>query len=150
MNSFNMQTIDLSNIFSEADVEEKIILPLFKELGLIRGASDYRLRVPVPMTLGRQKITKEADIIIYKDKKPFVVIEAKKKTEKLDDDVITQLDSYAIWSCAKYGVACNGREFVIRGYLRGNERVYLVKKSLSKLDMDLITTRNTVIYHILE
>ena len=138
MNSFNMQTIDLSNIFSEADVEEKIILPLFKELGLIRGASDYRLRVPVPMKLGRQKITKEADIIIYKDKKPFVVIEAKKKTEKLDDDVITQLDSYAIWSCAKYGVACNGREFVIRGYLQGNERVYLVKKSLSKLDMDLI------------
>lgn len=138
MNSFNMQTIDLSNIFSEADVEEKIILPLFKELGLIRGISDYRLRVPIPMTLGRQKITKEADIIIYKDKKPFVVIEAKKKTEKLDDDVISQLDSYAIWSCAKYGVACNGREFVIRGYLQGNERVYLVKKSLSKLDIDLI------------
>ena len=26
MNSFNMQTIDMSNIFSEADVEEKILV----------------------------------------------------------------------------------------------------------------------------
>ena len=138
MNTLGILSADIANVFSEADVEDKIIIPLFKELGLIRNTSDYRLRVPVPMTLGKQKVTKEADIMIYKDKKPFIVIEAKKKSEKLDDDAISQLDSYAIWSSAKYGVACNGKEFVIRGYLQGNERIYLVKKPLAKLDADLI------------
>ena len=43
-----------------------------------------------------------------------------------------------MWLKAPYGIACNGVDFVVRGYLHGNERVYLIKKSLEKLDLTLI------------
>ena len=134
-NHFN---IDLSYVHSEADVEDKIILPLLREIGVIKNAKDFTSRVPVKMKLGRKWETKEADIVIYKDEKPFIVIEAKSKSERLDDDKIAQLDSYAMWLPAPYGIACNGIDFVMRGYLRGNEKVYLIKKSLEKLDYSLV------------
>lgn len=134
-NHFN---IDLSYVRSEADVEDKIILPLLREIGVIKNDKDFSLRVPVKMKLGRKWETKEADIVVYKDEKPFVVIEAKSKNERLDDDEIAQLDSYAMWLPAPYGIACNGIDFVMRGYLRGNEKVYLIKKSIEKLDFSLV------------
>lgn len=130
--------VDLSTARSEADVENKIIIPLLKEAGIIKENKDYSLRVPVKMTLGRQSVTKEADIVVYKNKKPFIVIEAKSKGERLDDDEIAQLDSYAVWLPAPYGIICNGLDFVLRGYLSGNEKVYLIKKTLEKLDLSLV------------
>ena len=135
--------VDLSTARSEADVENKIIIPLLKEAGIIKENKDYSLRVPVKMTLGRQSVTKEADIVVYKNKKPFIVIEAKSKGERLDDDEIAQLDSYAVWLPAPYGIICNGLDFVLRGYLSGNEKVYLIKKTLpwiniEKLNIDKI------------
>ena len=77
--------IDLSTITSEADVENKIIVPLLRKVGIIRTDKDFSLRVPVKMQLGRQTVTKEADIVIYRDRKPFIVIEAKQKEERLYD-----------------------------------------------------------------
>lgn len=132
--------ISLSQLTSEADVENKVIIPLFRELGLIRNENDYKLRVPVRIHAGRQSVTKQADIVIYKGGVPYVVIEAKSPESRIDDEAIAQLDSYAMWLPAKFGVACDGISFVLRGYFEGNERVYLVNKKLSLINKDLISS----------
>ena len=129
---------DLSVIGSEEDVKTKIILPLLKQIGIINGDNDYSQEVPVQITSGRKRETKFADIVVYKEKKTYIVVEAKDKDVKIDDDEISQLDSYAIWLKVPYGIICNGREFVMRAYLFGNERVFLIKKALNRLDLDLI------------
>ena len=123
---------------SENDVVNKIIIPLFEDLNLIKNDSDYRLSVPVKMQMGREHFTKQADIVIYKGGTPFIVVEAKKKNEKITDDVISQLDSYAMWLPTEFGVATNGIEFVMRRYLSGNKKVYLIKKDINKLDKSLV------------
>lgn len=130
--------IDYSSIISEADVENKVIIPILKNIGLIKFKKDYRLRVPVQMRVGREHVTKEADIVIYKDSKPYLVIEAKAPRERLDDEAVGQLDSYAMWLEATYGMVCNGKEIILRGYLSGNRKVYLIRKSIDKLDLDLL------------
>lgn len=123
---------------SENDVVNKIIIPLFKDLNLIKNDSDYGLSVPVKMQLGREHFTKQADIVIYREGTPFIVVEAKKKNEKITDDVISQLDSYAMWLPTEFGIATNGIEFVMRKYLSGNKKVYLIKKDIDKLDKSLV------------
>ena len=90
------------------------------------------------MQLGREHFTKQADIVIYREGTPFIVVEAKKKNEKITDDVISQLDSYAMWLPTEFGVATNGIEFVMRKYLSGNKKVYLIKKDIDKLDKSLV------------
>ena len=50
---------------SEAEVENKTIIPLLQKLSLISNENMYRLRVPVRMQDGREKKTKEADIVLY-------------------------------------------------------------------------------------
>ena len=129
---------DLSVIRSEDDVKTKILLPLLKQIRIINNDNDYSQEVPVQITSGRKRETKFADIVIYKGGKPYIVVEAKDKDVKIDDDEISQLDSYSIWLKAPYGIICNGREFVMRAYLFGNERVFLIKRALSRLDLDLI------------
>lgn len=136
----NILNTPLNQLSSEADVENKVIIPLFRELGLIRTQEDYKLRVSVHIHAGRQSVTKQADIVIYKDGEPYVVIEAKSPDSRIDDDAIAQLDSYAMWLPAKFGVACDGITFVLRGYFEGNERVYLINKKLSLIDLNLISS----------
>jgi type I restriction enzyme M protein len=133
-------TVPQSQLSSEADVENKVIIPLFKALGLIRGNNDYRLRVPVSICAGRQMLTKQADIVIYRNGNPYIVIEAKSPSAHINDDAIAQLDSYAMWLPAKFGVACDGYSFILRGYFEGNERVYLINKRLNLLDYGLLSS----------
>lgn len=132
--------IPVSQLNSEADVENKVIIPLFKALGLIRNNNDYSLRVPVRIHSGHQIETKQADIVIYKDNRPYIVIEAKSPDARIDDDAIAQLDSYAMWLPARFGIACDGISFVLRGYFEGNERVYLVNKRLSQIEPEILTS----------
>ena len=115
---------------SENDVVNKIIIPLFKDLNLIKNDSDYGLSVPVKMQLGREHFTKQADIVIYREGTPFIVVEAKKKNEKITDDVISQLDSYAMWLPTEFGIATNGIEFVMRKFIYISTRRYLIKITL--------------------
>jgi type I restriction enzyme M protein len=130
--------VDLSTIYSESDVESKILIPLMKQIGIIKKDSDYSQQVPVRITSGTDTSTKPADIVVKKNDMNFIVIEAKNKDVTLGDDEVRQLDSYAIWLKAPYGILCNGREFVLRAYLHGNQRVFLIKKALNKLDLSLI------------
>jgi len=125
---------------AEAEVENKYIIPLLKQFSLITSDDMYRMRVPVKVRAGKWKGDKEADIVLYNSKrKPFVVVEAKNSDEPLDDDAIGQLDSYCFWLQCPYGIACNGKDFVVRVYLSGNERRYLVKTIVSKLKKEQLS-----------
>ena len=125
---------------AEAEIENKYIIPLLKQFSLITSDDMYRMRVPVKVRAGKWKGDKEADIVLYNSKrKPFVVVEAKNSDEPLDDDAIGQLDSYCFWLKCPYGIACNGRDFVVRVYLSGNERRYLVKTSVSRLKKEQLS-----------
>lgn len=128
----------MSQVRSEADVESKVLIPLFKYIGIINNDSDFGMRVPVRIQAGRSSFSKEADIVIYKNGNPFIVIEAKSPDAKINDEGIAQLDSYAMWLPAKFGVACDGINFILRGYFDGNRRVYLINKPLSQLNVDLL------------
>lgn len=125
---------DLNYIPSEAEEENKTIIPLLKKLLLITNDNMYRMRVPVKMQEGRKEVTKEADIVLYApNKKPFVVVESKKSSELLDDDAIKQLDSYAFWLGCSYGIACNGKTIVVRAYMAGNERRFIIRSSVDRI-----------------
>lgn len=125
---------NLKYIPSEAEEEIKTIIPLLKELSLITSDNMYRVRVPVPMQQGRKKVTKEADIVLYNsNSKPFVVVESKKSNELLDDEAINQLDSYAFWLGCSYGIACNGKTFVVRAYMAGNERRFIIRSAIDRI-----------------
>ena len=94
----------------------------------------YRVRVPVKIQDGREKKSKEADIVLYgANNKPFVVIEAKRPSEPLNDDAINQLDSYAFWLKCPYGIACDGKTFVVRAYMAGNERRFIIRTSVDRI-----------------
>lgn len=136
----NYINVPVSQLNSEADVENKVIIPLFKSLGLIRSNNDYSLHVPVRIHSGHQIETKQADIVIYKNGNPYIVIEAKSPEARIDDDAIAQLDSYAMWLPARFGVACDGISFILRGYFEGNERVYLINKRLNQINSDILTS----------
>lgn len=130
---------NLANVKSEDDVTDKVILPLFRELGIIKSDNDYNHKVTVEIQIGRgDRETKQADLVIYKNKQPFIVVESKKKTEKLDDNAVAQLDSYAWGLGATYGVLCNGKDFVLRAYLKGNKRIFLIRRALENLKIKLI------------
>ena len=61
----NYFKVDLSTIGSENDVKTKIILPLLKQVGIVKYDNEYYQEVPVKITSGRKKETKFADIVIY-------------------------------------------------------------------------------------
>ena len=126
---------------AEAEVENKYIIPLLKKLSLITNNDMYRMRVPVEIIQGREKKTKEADIVL-KDKngKNFVVVEAKNTNEVIDDGAIGQLDSYCFYLGCPYGIACNGKDFVVRAYLAGNEKRYIVKTTIDKVKKEHLSS----------
>lgn len=131
MNNMNKEKTDT---LSEAETENKVIIPLLRKLSLITNDEMYRMRVPVQMNEGRKKVTIEADIVLYNSKNnPFVVIESKNPDESLDDETINQLDSYAFWLHCPYGIACNGKTIIVRAYLAGNERRYIIRTSIDRI-----------------
>lgn len=131
---------DIEYVPSEAEEENKTIIPLLKKLSLITDDDMYRMRVPVKMQEGRKKVTKEADIVLFdSNKKPFVVVESKKSNELLDDEAINQLDSYAFWLRCPYGIACNGKTFVVRAYMAGNERRFIIRSLVDRINAEHVS-----------
>ena len=130
----------LNYIPSEAEEENKTIIPLLKKLSLITNDDMYRMRVPVKMQEGRKKVTKEADIVLFdSNNKPFVVVESKKSDELLDDEAINQLDSYAFWLGCPYSIACNGKTFVVRAYLAANERRFIIRSLVDRIKAEHVS-----------
>ena len=131
----------VKNKIAEAEVENKYIIPLLKKLSLITNDDMYSMRVPVKIRQGRETKTKEADIVLKnKEGENFVVVEAKNTDEAIDDGVIGQLDSYCFFLGCPYGIACNGKEFVVRAYLAGNEKRYIVKTTIEKVKKEYLSS----------
>jgi type I restriction enzyme M protein len=118
-------------LFSEKDVELKVIQPLFKD---ILGYDDNQMSwaYPVSMNEGRDRKSKEADLVIKINNKPVIVVEAKKLTESVKSGV-SQVDSYAFWLGAKYSLIINGKTLVLRGYYEGNTKITIIEESLDSL-----------------
>ncbi|SFL79966.1 N-6 DNA methylase [Halanaerobium salsuginis] len=123
-------------IVSESDVEYKVITPILTQLGY--DTDYFRYKVPVTFSQGHEKVTKEADVVIYDEyNEPVLVVESKKPTKKIED-YIEQLDSYAYGLKSKYGFISNGKKFILRAYLAGNKRINLVKDRVENIDIDSI------------
>jgi len=123
-----------ATIESERDIETKLLQPLFHQT-LGYPDSDLKFAVPVKLTLGREKRTKEADLVVYHNGKPVVVVEAKKPTETLQSG-IDQVDSYAFSLQTPYSVVTNGRGFILRGYYSFNSRINILEESVEELKKD--------------
>ena len=114
---------------SERDVETKLISPLFRDI-LGYPEDSLHWAEPVSIVLGREKKTKEADLVAYHEGQPVVVVEAKKPTEPVQSG-IGQVDSYAFALRSPYSVVTNGRQFVLRGYYSFNSRINVVQEAAS-------------------
>ena len=81
---------------SEREVETKFIYPLIRFLGY--EFNDVHMQHSMNVPVGRQIVPAVADFIIDnpKTKEPFVVIEAKSTTQKLDLDVQNQARSICV------------------------------------------------------
>ncbi len=129
-----MRPMTTSTLESERDIETKLLQPLFSTtLGYPDG--DLKFAVPVRLTFGREKKTKEADLVVYHKGKPVVVVEAKKPTETLQSG-IDQVDSYAFALQTPYSVVTNGRGFILRGYYSFNSRINILEESVDDLKKD--------------
>lgn len=106
--------------------------PLFKD---VLGYSEDRLRwaQPVEISFGRERKTKEADLVVYHDNKPVVTVEAKRPTESLQR-AIGQVDSYAFALQTPYSVLTNGKHFMLRGYYSFNSRLNVIDDAVADLE----------------
>jgi type I restriction enzyme M protein len=116
---------------NEREVEVKLLHPLFTD---VLGYPDDQLDWghPVKMNFGREKRTKEADLIAKFKGKPVITIEAKSPNEAIQSG-LGQLDSYAFHLGTPYSVITNGRRFVLRGYYSFNSKINVIDDSVETL-----------------
>lgn len=121
----------IESIFSEKDVEVKIVTPLFRDI-LGYEEKEMAWAVPVRMNFGREVRTKEADLVIRRNGEALVVVEAKKPTEAISG-ATGQTDSYAFALQSPFSLITNGKEYRLRAYYHGNRRVNLITGSIDNL-----------------
>lgn len=131
-------------LITEDDVENKFLQELFtKELGYDIN-KDLKWKEAVRYQEGRKKITKFADLIIYKNEKPVMIVETKKPTESVIDN-IGQVDSYSFAKEVRYSIITNGRKIILREYLAANKKANIINMSIEKLhQMDYMPLINIV------
>ena len=119
---------------SEADVETKYIYrKLLKEV-LNIPEELISFHVPVEINQGREKIQKEADILIKSSKgENLIVIESKSPVEDLEN-YIAQVDSYAFHLEAPLSILSNYKRMIIRIYLQGNKKEVILDETIEKLE----------------
>lgn len=107
---------------SEISVEVKFVTDLVRFLGY--SPNDYKLRVPIPITAGRQVISTEADWVLNRSAGKLV-IEAKKGNQNLDHEVVEQARSYALAIKATHYIVTNGRSIhVFKLALHHDEKIF--------------------------
>jgi len=128
---------------SEREVEVKLLHPLFRDtLGYPEDELDWA--VPVQMSLGREKKTKEADLVAKYKGRNVITVEAKKPTEPIQAHM-GQLDSYAFHLQTPYSIITNGRQFILRGYYSFNSRINVIDESVDGLISDKWKKLNSLI-----
>ena len=102
-------------LYSEADVISKVVVPGLAALGYAEGSGRYgrvvvRHEYPINAQAGRQKKTIFADLVVFVDGVPVIVVDAKNPREFLTDNDREQVVSYArlLDKIAPYAALCNG------------------------------------------
>ncbi len=109
------------NLFqNEAEVEAKLVAPLIRFLGY--GEKDFRLRVQVKFQVGRGEASGVADWVIYRNGRPFLVVETKAPGQALNEQVENQARSYAFQLGAPYYILTNGRHLKLYELKIGEDR----------------------------
>lgn len=107
-------------LYSEQDAETKVIVPALKKLGYVEGTRAGRKIVlrhqyPIEARQGREKRTIRADIVVYVDDTPVIVVDAKNPRRFLNENDREQVISYArlIDNVAPYACLCNGKTWQV-------------------------------------
>ena len=102
-------------LYSEQDVVSKVVVPDLAALGYSEGTSRHgtvvlRFNHPITAQQGREKKTIFADIVVFVDGVPVIVVEAKNPREYLTENDREQAVSYArlLDNIAPYAALCNG------------------------------------------
>ena len=102
-------------LYSEADVVSKVVVPDLAALGYVEGETRHgrvvvRHEYPITAQSGREKKTIFADIVVFVDDVPVIVVDAKNPREFLTDNDREQVVSYArlLDKIAPYAALCNG------------------------------------------
>ena len=91
---------DRLELYSEADVVSKVVVPDLATLGYVEGTTRHgrvviRHAYPINAQSGREKKTIFADLVIFVDDVPVIVVDAKNPREFLTDNDREQVVSYA-------------------------------------------------------
>ena len=101
-------------LYSEQDAETKVIVPALRDLGYDESNSSrnvvLRFRHPITARQGRQLRTIFADIVVFVDDGPVIVVDAKNPRQFLTENDRDQVISYArlLGDIAPYAALCNG------------------------------------------
>lgn len=107
---------------SELEVETKFVYPMVRHLGYT--SNEFKMRVSVSVRVGRQDVNGIADSVLYRDKTPVLVIEAKEAKQDLNREVQDQARSYCFALNVPAYMLVNGRE--IKLYKRGVDSDLLI------------------------
>ena len=102
-------------LYSEADVVSKVLIPDLAALGYVEGNTRHgrvviRHQYPITAQSGREKKTIFADLVVFVNDVPVIVVDAKNPREFLTDNDREQVVSYArlLDKIAPYAALCNG------------------------------------------
>lgn len=100
-------------LYSEQDVENKVVVPTLKKLGYDETAKSkvvLRFQHPITAQQGRERKTIFADVVVVVDGVPVIVIDSKNPRQYLTENDREQVISYArlIDTVAPYAALCNG------------------------------------------
>ena len=105
----------LPELYSEQDVMSKVVVPHLHDLGYTEGATQngtVRLRFehPIHAQRGREKKTIFADLIVFVNDIPVIVVDGKNPRQYITDNDRDQVISYArlLDNIAPYAAVCNG------------------------------------------
>ncbi len=106
-------------LYSEQDAETKVIVPALENLGYDeRNPSRnviHRFRHPIAAQQGRDRRTIYADIVVFVDDAPVIVVDAKNPRQYLTENDREQVISYArlIGDIAPYAALSNGHTWQV-------------------------------------
>jgi hypothetical protein len=131
---------------NEAEVETKILLPLFALLGYT--FVDRADKVPIKMQFGREKFTKVADFVLYEGAErahanALVAVEAKDVGESLQG-AQEQVISYASWAGTPLYLVCNGTQVLASRFAPTSASAPHITIPLAKLPSSLEDLRGFV------
>ena len=104
-------------LYSEQDVEAKVIVPALRSLGYVDQKRDVTIRYqhPIYAQQGREHRTIFADVVVFVSDSPVIVVDSKNPRRYLTDNDRRQVISYArlIGDIAPYSALCNGRTWEV-------------------------------------